>query len=834
MAYSNMIKITCNDDFDFGVQSVQLIRDVSRDLEKRASAKSLLKYAKDPKQEDLHIIALGAYEGTGWNRNGDAFSEDDCKKNHHYFTKAGRAIHRHHKNKPTDPKFGTIKASAYNEPMKRIELIIGLDKDKCADILDEQEKTGNTNWSMASKQEYDVCFIKGTLIETYHGLIPIEEIEIGDSIKTHTGVWKKVTKTINNKFTGNTVSFDVGGVSDTITSTDTHPFYILKEEQIRNGGLHGRGSKQRIDLNKIKFEPSWVQAKDITEEDYLLYPVVVSNESLNLDNHAYALGLYLGDGSIIWSKDKQRQLGIQYTFDDKDPEIADKLLQLYPEAKRYNEPQKHAINIHIRNKELAELAYKYCGVYSEHKFIHNDLLEKATIATRIYFVTGCLDSDGSIDPKKGSGRIGGINQNVLYSLRTLLFSIGIPCGLQQSPVYDYITRRLTDKKYYSVAIGAHYCSNHLQTSVKVQKYGVDKDVQNKMFFYMGYALLPIHEIQQEAVQDIDTFNLSVEDDESYIVQGVIVHNCSWCGHKAKTDKDRCEHIPAKLGELNKEGVMCGMHNPNPKWFEMSHVKRPADRIGMSLGKMASAGVIRPPSDYINLYPDIYVPDDLTFSKKAADKRELLHKLAELEKHVEGIARGKSHTAKDLFIKRHAAKINHGDKVDSTSMKSLRKMDPSQVLKVLADNGIIFSPEDFSRYLFDNRVDKEHIDGMKTHLPNIYSTLDGENDGEVTNNEKFEPAGEGKVSPELKQIGSKLHEGHSLQAGPAVRRMMMITIMLNGGGLKPHKPEEQTKESFDKEFAKQYASYKLAALNYMNEQGKLDEDVMLNAVVQNRG
>ena len=165
------------------------------------------------------------------------------------------------------------------------------------------------------------------------------------------------------------------------------------------------------------------------------------------------------------------------------------------------------------------------------------------------------------------------------------------------------------------------------------------------------------------------------------------------------------------------------------------------------------------------------------------------------------------------------------------MDELRKMDPAQVLKVLADNGIIFSPEDFARYLFDNRVDSQRVNGMKTHLPNIYSESE-QSGGELTNNEKFEPAETGKAPAELRNLGHKLHEGHSLEAGPAVRRIMDNATGFCG--IRAHDPRTQSKEAFDKEFAKQYAAYKLAALNYMNEQGKLDEDVLLNAVIQNRG
>ena len=76
----------------------------------------------------------------------------------------------------------------------------------------------------------------------------------------------------------------------------------------------------------------------------------------------------------------------------------------------------------------------------------------------------------------------------------------------------------------------------------------------------------------------------------------------------------------------------------------------------------------------------------------------------------------------------------------------------------------------------------------------------------------------------------LFDGHSLFGGPAVKRVMRITIMMPNA--KEEKAEPKTKEAFDHELAKQYAAYKLAALNYMNDNNKLDDEVVMNAVVQN--
>jgi hypothetical protein len=310
--------------------------------------------------------------------------------------------------------------------------------------------------------------------------------------------------------------------------------------------------------------------------------------------------------------------------------------------------------------------------------------------------------------------------------------------------------------------------------------------------------------------------------------------CSWCRHKAVTDKDRCEHIPRNIGEINKHGEMCGMMNPNPGWFEISYVRRPADRIGMSLGKIAAAGGIKPmlPRDFINIYGDIYIPEDLGISKKAADKRAILHKLSELEKYVDGVSQGQGSSARDQFVRRYGARIDNNEAVSSDTMDDLRKMEPSQVLKVLAEHGIIFSPEDFAKYLFDNRVDDKHVKGMKSHLSNVYSEADKNNDGFVTNNELFDPSESAKPSPHAKTVARSLHDSHSLFGGPSVRRAMN-----NVATERPHhnlsSKVAQSSDTVDVELANQYAAYKLAALNYLNEQGKLDEDILLNAVIQNR-
>jgi hypothetical protein len=126
-----------------------------------------VKFAKD--EIPVHVIALGASEAWGPNRNGDAFSEATLKESHSGFVKDAHWF-RNHKNKKAQnhPHYGVVKLSAYNPEMRRVELIVGLPAtEKAAELLgcngpadkelDELSKTGSIAVSMACRVPYDVC-----------------------------------------------------------------------------------------------------------------------------------------------------------------------------------------------------------------------------------------------------------------------------------------------------------------------------------------------------------------------------------------------------------------------------------------------------------------------------------------------------------------------------------------------------------------------------------------------------------------------------------------------------------------------------------------------------
>jgi hypothetical protein len=182
----SMIKVIQPHAQDFSEPVAALIKVSSRGIighdkqafVKRAGAEfvekvSTIKFAKD--EIPVHLIAIGATEDYGPNRNGDGFTRDCCRQYHPTFEKFAR-FYRDHANKNPAKSFGLVKASYYNEPMKRIELICALNGSKEAAerngglLADkEMEKLSNEQdipVSMACKIPFDKCSACGNTART--------------------------------------------------------------------------------------------------------------------------------------------------------------------------------------------------------------------------------------------------------------------------------------------------------------------------------------------------------------------------------------------------------------------------------------------------------------------------------------------------------------------------------------------------------------------------------------------------------------------------------------------------------------------------------------------
>lgn len=129
-----------------------------------------------------------------------------------------------------------------------------------------------------TQDEYDLitysspCFTGDTLVMTTNGYKQIKDIQIGDSVITHTGTFKKVLNVFNNGLK-DIVKIKCMSV-DEIKCTSNHKFYV-REKKYRwehKGRLSKEGWKKK---DKIRYfdEPKWVEAKNLSKNHYLGIPI---------------------------------------------------------------------------------------------------------------------------------------------------------------------------------------------------------------------------------------------------------------------------------------------------------------------------------------------------------------------------------------------------------------------------------------------------------------------------------------------------------------------------------------------------------------------------------
>lgn len=154
-----MIKLTYSSDIRDSVGAGAEIVKSASDLKKQASTIFKCGYDKLQPPEGktgIHLVALGAMETYGFNRNADGWKQADCKSRYNTFVTHGH-VYQHHRNKDPKKALGEIKAAAYNPDMDRIELYIWADNEKAKDHLERLEKTGEVPFSMAATVPSDTC-----------------------------------------------------------------------------------------------------------------------------------------------------------------------------------------------------------------------------------------------------------------------------------------------------------------------------------------------------------------------------------------------------------------------------------------------------------------------------------------------------------------------------------------------------------------------------------------------------------------------------------------------------------------------------------------------------
>lgn len=583
----------------------------------------------------LLVNAMGAHEYWGANSNNDAWPEAGLC----YLptTWTGKPVYdrtlsttwpyglptfynghafAHHVNKDPKKKVGEIVYSNWNDQMKRVELVMRVTKE----LL--QANNGGMFWemlergefpavSMGSRVPWDRCFPAGTLVRAEGGHRPIESLKVGERVLTHEGRLRPITRAMSRIAT--TRLLDVVGLP-VLRVTDEHPLFVIRKGGVRacRGSSRGMKPGHRFDRGSsvcrrcgkdVELTPKWVEAKDVAEGDYVASLAGRKGPTQATHLPPFLVGAWLGDGFCIRSTKDSNAEGISFSFGKRKEgvlrQVEAELAEMGFVTRVYDRDTSWVVNTY--SQPLAEELEGKFGRGSSGKRLPDEAFFWPDPAKRA-LLEGYIQTDGHTD-EGGVVRIASINRGLLLDFRELLLSLGIPATLQKQPT------RVSG--FVSVSPVFHLRFNWTTTAPRAHG-----------FFHGSYYFSPVASNKGEEA-DTEVFNLSVEEDESYIAEGLVTHNCSNCqdleeffralatynsqehahpgiavlryhermmkerGHGirgiARRPAEYCDCMRYRAGQIDsRTGIKIFVFNDFPRFFDQSLVKRGADKTAYTM------------------------------------------------------------------------------------------------------------------------------------------------------------------------------------------------------------------------------------------------------------
>lgn len=351
------------------------------------------------------------------------------------------------------------------------------------------------------------CFAAGTLVLTNKGYIAIEEIRIGDTVLTHLGRWREVNA-IMSKENAPLQKVSSQG-SPNIITTPEHPFYVRRKEQKWNNDIR----QYRRDFGN----PEWVESSNI--RNHFTGQVLPGHKESNIPKQLWwVIGRYLADGWLQKSPSHKRKGRVNICCNRTEADYLESKLHEAGLAP-YRSEESTTTRFAITRKFLYDILQDF-GRYAHGKSLPGYVLELDRECAR-ELLEGYISGDGSTE-KNGERRVGTVSKSLAYSISLLAQrAYGVVATITEynpSPTKTIGDRTVKQRKRWVIHLPTRNRSAFIE-----EDYGWKCVRESKSF---GYGTV---------------YNIGVEEDESYMVENCIVHNCqpfSVAGNRAGEDDPR--------------------------------------------------------------------------------------------------------------------------------------------------------------------------------------------------------------------------------------------------------------------------------------------------------
>lgn len=361
------------------------------------------------------------------------------------------------------------------------------------------------------------CFPAGTMVLTSRGYVPIETVQVGDIVLTHLGNWKPVTAVGNHVDRTYVLKGNV-----TIETTANHPIYSACARRKYYRKPNGIGRNVRVELSECG---NWTAASDMARKywatpntvvECLQIPkpdVVTINQKPFPDMDSgfwYFVGRWLGDGWVRdgFRKEKPNGLGhgaiLICDSIDKESELIETVKHV---SENYSiSHERGCARIRFTSQLLCNWLVENFGKGAANKRIPGFVYSLDT-DSRVALLSGIIDSDGC-KIRKSAHRITSVSKSMILGIRMLAESLGYSTSVTTTypKPHKIIEGRLVNQNTV-------YC-------IVITK-NDNKGVKLRTDTHHWYICKSVKQTSRETL----VYNISVLDDESYIADSIVVHNC---------------------------------------------------------------------------------------------------------------------------------------------------------------------------------------------------------------------------------------------------------------------------------------------------------------------
>jgi stage V sporulation protein R len=406
---------------------------------------------------------------------------------------------------------------------------------------------------------YGHCLAPETKVETRTGVKPISQVQKGEQVLTHTGVYRPVRVAAKRRHTGTVYRLTVAGSSEPVRITGEHPVYVLRpmpcvlkgREQVPCRPTCQVQHKCSAPRPYRAYQLQWVEAAEVRVGDFVVLPRRRSTPlrpprfvQIPVDKvchrrrvtgcHTVPVGESLGTflGYFLAEGNAQARGLVGFGFHSDEAEFQAETAALAGalfDAKvgRDTYPASHATTVRFNALEVAAWLRAQVGTSAASKRIP-DFLMDADDASLKACIRGAFHGDGyftsTAGRRSGSLSLTTISEQLAYQIRHVCARWGIHTAVKSR------LRPGRQRVYELIWTGA---SAHRLSEVI---YGHDMIAGNRSFERSwsdeNYIYQPVRSVEAE---DYDgwVYNFSVEEDESYtLAAGMVVHNCDFFKNNA--------------------------------------------------------------------------------------------------------------------------------------------------------------------------------------------------------------------------------------------------------------------------------------------------------------